>query len=217
MRTACEANAALTPAEEQGRDVGAFEGITVEDYGTELVLTSHAEAGWYRYRMKWHLYADGRIWPEFSFAAVESRLHPVRPPPPRLLAVRLRPGGDARRRRRPRARAARAVQTFATEAARRAAPGTFWSVDRRPDRAPATRSSPATPTSRLPADPFSKTDALVLRYKLDEIDDGLTVQTGCAFAFEPFVDGEALARRRRRVLVPLGRPPHRRGPPTSAT
>ncbi|HEX8386568.1 MAG TPA: hypothetical protein VF576_10305, partial [Rubricoccaceae bacterium] len=50
-------------------DQGSFTGVAVEDYGTELVLTGHARAGWYRYRVKWHFYADGRIWPEFSFSA----------------------------------------------------------------------------------------------------------------------------------------------------
>ena len=189
VRTACEANAALRP-EEQGRDVGAFEGITVEDYGTELVLTSHAEAGWYRYRMKWHLYADGRIWPEFSFAAVEGvctqsdhRHHAYWRFDFDLEGT---PADDVVREHRD-----GAVQTFTTEAARRAAAGAFWSVtDGRTGAG--YEVVPGEADLRLPADAFSKTDALVLRYKLDEIDDGLTVQTGCAFAFEPFVDGEPL-------------------------
>ena len=45
---------------------------------------------------------------------------------------------------------------------------------------------------RLTVDAFSKTDVLVLRYKAAEIDDGLTLSTGCAFEFEPFVNGEAI-------------------------
>ena len=53
-------------------DQGTFRGVAVEDYGTELVLTGHTRAGWYRYRVKWHLYTDGRIWPEYSFASAPS-------------------------------------------------------------------------------------------------------------------------------------------------
>ena len=192
VRTACEANASPQNAD-PGGDVGDFEGVVFEDYGTELVLTAHAEAGWYRYRMKWHLYADGRIWPEFSFAAADAvctrsdhRHHAYwrfdfdLEGTPRDDVVREHRGG--------------AEQVFQHEAARTwggAAGGTFWSV-----RDGATGAGyeivPSEADRRLPADAFSKTDALVLRYKLAELDDGEAGGTGCAFRYEPFVDGESV-------------------------
>ncbi len=56
----------------QGGNVGSFTGIAAEDFGTELVLTTHMSAGWYRYRVKWHFYEDGRIWPEYSFSSASA-------------------------------------------------------------------------------------------------------------------------------------------------
>ncbi|MDX1439027.1 MAG: hypothetical protein R3284_03900, partial [Rubricoccaceae bacterium] len=53
----------------QGGTPGSFTGVAFEEFPGELVLTSHMSAGWYRYRMKWHFYSDGRIWPEYSFAS----------------------------------------------------------------------------------------------------------------------------------------------------
>ena len=192
VRTACEANESpLNPT--PGGDVGDFEGVVVEDFGTELVLTSHAEAGWYRYRMRWHLYADGRVWPEFSFSAADAvctqadhRHHAYwrfdfdLEGTPRDDVVREHRGG--------------AAQVFQREAARTwGAPTSdvFWSV-----RDEATGAGyeivPSAADRRLPADAYSKADALVLRYKLDELDDGEAGGQGCAFLFEPFVDGESV-------------------------
>jgi hypothetical protein len=53
-----------------GGDVGSFTGVSSESYADQLVLTTQAEAGWYRYTMRWHFYLDGRIQPEFAFASV---------------------------------------------------------------------------------------------------------------------------------------------------
>ena len=193
VRTACEANANRGPRQ-PGGDVGSFSGVTVEDYGDELVLTGHSKAGWYRYRMKWHFYADGRIWPEFSFAAADAvctekghRHHAYwrfdfdLDGTPRNDVVREHSGGGA-------------GQPFATEASRALggpSDRTYWSVT---DAATGAGYEivPGDEDRRLPVDAFSKTDALVLRYRVDEIDDGLTVSTGCAFEFEPFTNGEAL-------------------------
>ena len=63
VRTTCET------ADEFGnyQDVGSFTGIAAEDFGDVLVLTTHYNAGWYRYRVKWYLYEDGRIRPEFTY------------------------------------------------------------------------------------------------------------------------------------------------------
>lgn len=191
--TACEANAdPRNPA--PGGDVGTFRGISVEDYGDELVLTSHAQAGWYRYRMKWHLYADGRIWPEFSFAAATAACTQIGhrhhaywrfdfdlDGTPTDDVVREHLGDEAV----PFAREASRVLGGPTDA-------TFWSVT---DAASGIgyEIHPGEGDRRLPVDPYSKTDALVLRYKLDEIDDGGSILNGgCAFNFEPFVDGELL-------------------------
>ena len=63
VRTTCET------ADDQGnyQDVGNYNGIAAEDFGDVLVLTTHYNAGWYRYRLKWYLYEDGRIRPEFTY------------------------------------------------------------------------------------------------------------------------------------------------------
>ena len=191
VRTACEANGPGNP--NPGGDVGSFEGVTVEDYGTELVLTGHTKAGWYRYRMKWHLYADGRIWPEFSFAAASAvctdaahRHHAYWRFDFDLDGtsdndvVREIRGEDS--------------QVFTAETSRvlgGVSDPTQWSVT---DAASGIgyRIEPSEADRRLPVDAFSKTDALVLRYQVDEIDDGVVIGGGCAFEFEPFLDGEAI-------------------------
>ena len=45
---------------------------------------------------------------------------------------------------------------------------------------------------RVTADGFSKFDALALRYRTNEIDDGISIGTGCAIQHEPWLNGEAL-------------------------
>jgi hypothetical protein len=69
--TTCELNQPPNPPG-PGGDPGSFLGVAIEDFGTELVLTANMSAGWYRYRMKWHFYLDGRIWPEYSYAAASA-------------------------------------------------------------------------------------------------------------------------------------------------
>ena len=192
VQTACEANATLSPTDDGG-DVGSFLGIAIEDYGTELVLTGHARAGWYRYRMKWHFYTDGRVWPEFSFAAADAictetghRHHAYWRFDFDLEGT---PSNDVVREI-----GATGEQIVSTETERvlgGPTDPTYWSIT---DAATGFGYEivPGEEDRRLTADPFSKVDALVLRYKLDEIDDGITIGTGCAFAYEPFVDGEVL-------------------------
>ena len=191
VRTACEAN---QTREDPGGDVGDFSGISVEDYGDELVLTAHTEAAWYRYLMKWHFYADGRIWPEFSFAAARAvcTQHAHRHHAYWRFDFDLdgTPANDVVREH-----VGDQSQPFVREAARvlgGASDPTYWSVT---DEASGIGYEivPGEADRRLPVDPYSKVDALVLRYKLDELDDGATVATGgCAFNFEPFVDGEVV-------------------------
>ncbi len=180
-----------------GGDVGRLPGVTVEDYGDELVLTGHMEAGWYRYRMKWHFYTDGRIWPEFSFAAAQAvctqtghRHHAYWRFDFDLDGT---PTNDVVREHATPGSAGRAFTAEASRVLGGAADPTLLERRRRRDAGSATRSSPARTTGACPPTPFSKTDALVLRYKMDEIDDGQTIVTGgCAFAFEPFVNGECV-------------------------
>ncbi|MGB3543660.1 T9SS type A sorting domain-containing protein [Rubrivirga sp.] len=192
VQTACEANADLPPTG-AGGDVGNFVGIAIEDYGTELVLTGHARAGWYRYRMKWHFYTDGRVWPEFSFAAAEAlctetghRHHAywrfdfdLEGTPQNDIFEEITASSESVLE----AELARVLGGVTDQ--------TYWSVTDE-ETGFGYEIVPSEEDRRLMADEFSKVDALVLRYKLDEIDDGLTVNTGCAFAYEPFVDGEAI-------------------------
>ncbi len=191
VQTACEANGPSNP--NPGGDVGDFRGVVIEDYGTELVLTSHMRASWYRYRMKWHLYDDGRIWPEFSFAAADAictetahRHHAYwrfdfdLEETPSDDVVREIVGSNS--------------QVVTTEVSRvlgGTTDKTTWSIT---DGATGFGYTiePGEADRRLPVDAYSKTDALILRYKVDEYDDGLTIRTGCAFAFEPFVNGEVI-------------------------
>jgi hypothetical protein len=186
VRTYCTSDGAAGPVPDQG----TFRGVSVEDYGTELVLTSNMSAGWYRYRMKWHFYADGRIWPEYSFSAASNactaaaRRHHVywrfdfdlEDTPSNDVVTETNRSGTT---------------TFTTEASRTwgsAASRTTWTIL---DAATGAgyRVEPSEADLETPVDAFSKTDALVLRYRASEIDDNAS---GCAFQFEPWVNGESV-------------------------
>ncbi|CAN5580532.1 hypothetical protein BH23BAC4_BH23BAC4_06550 [soil metagenome] len=52
-----------------GGDTGSFKGIAAEDFGDRLVLSTHMQAGWYRYRMFWIFHRNGRIEPRYSYTA----------------------------------------------------------------------------------------------------------------------------------------------------
>ncbi|WP_412067379.1 T9SS type A sorting domain-containing protein [Rubrivirga sp. IMCC43871] len=193
VRTSCEANE--DPGNTSpGGDVGDFEGISVEDYGSELVLTGHTEAGWYRYRMKWHFYADGRIWPEFSFAAADAVCTGTAHRHHAYWRLDFDLDGTAADDIITEHGAGGAL-AFTQEASRvlgGPSDATYWSVV---DGASGIgyEIRPGDADRRLPVDPFSKIDALVLRYKMDEIEDGATISSGgCAFAYEPFLDGESV-------------------------
>ena len=177
-------------------DAGTFVGVAVEDYGTELVLTGHMRAGWYRYRVKWHFYADGRIWPEYSFASATNACTAS----PRQHHAYWRfdfdlentPGDDVVTE----IASSGAATVLATEAARTwtADRGTRWSVTDGATGAGFTvEPGPLDTDPRVAADADSKFDALVVRYKRAEIDDGLTINTGCQFAFEPWLNGESVS------------------------
>ena len=55
---------------ETGNDTGNFRGVALYRNGTEVVLVTEMEAGWYRYIHEWGFDADGTIHPRFGFGAV---------------------------------------------------------------------------------------------------------------------------------------------------
>jgi hypothetical protein len=56
-----------------GSDTGNFLGVGIYVEGSEVVLVSEMQAGWYRYVSQWRFGVDGTIRPRFGFAAVESQ------------------------------------------------------------------------------------------------------------------------------------------------
>ena len=181
-------------------DQGSFRGVAVEDYGTELVLTGHAQAGWYRYRVKWHFYSDGRIWPEYSFASspnsctARPRRHhaywrfdfDLESTPSNDIVTETSMSG--------------VVTTLSTEARRNWGTGTLgnttrtvreWAVTDATTNA-GFRVTPSTADLLLPTDAFSKADVLVVQYKTNEIYDGIVFGGGCAFQFEPWLNNESV-------------------------
>ena len=175
-------------------DQGSFSGVAVEDYGTELVLTGHTSAGWYRYRVKWHFYANGRIWPEYSFASAPNSCTSR----PRRHHAYWRfdfdledtPSDDAVTE----ISSAGVVTPITTETARRWTddPGMTWAVTDVATEAGFTI-QPSREDLLLPVDDFSKFDALVVRYKSNEIYDGITFGGGCAIEHEGFLEGESVS------------------------
>ena len=174
----------------EGGDIGSFRGVSFENYGDELVITSALKAGWYRYRMKWHLYADGRIWPEFSFTAAESictqgahRHHAYWRFDFDLEGT---PGNDEITEvqydtERPLLREAARTWTAAPEQ-------THWTV-RDADTGFGYSIEPSETDRLLPVDAYSQTDALALRYRENELGDG---EGACAFDFSPLANDESL-------------------------
>ena len=174
-------------------DQGTFEGVAVEDYGTELVLTGNARAGWYRYRVKWHFYTDGRIWPEYSFASAPNsctsrpRRHhaywrfdfDLENTPSDDLVTEISSAG--------------VVTPITVEQARTwtADPNKTWRVTDGPTQA-GFEVRPGRTDLLLPVDAFSKFDALVVRYKSNEIYDGIVFGGGCAVMHERFLNGETV-------------------------
>lgn len=57
---------------DNGTDSGNFRGVAVYQDGSEVVLVSELEAGWYRYITRWHFRADGTVLPEFGFDGVDN-------------------------------------------------------------------------------------------------------------------------------------------------
>jgi hypothetical protein len=57
---------------ENGTDTGNFRGVAVYTLGTETVLTTELEAGWYRYIMEWRFDNNGTIRPRFGYGATDN-------------------------------------------------------------------------------------------------------------------------------------------------
>ena len=186
VRSTCE-----VAATNNGGDVGTFTGVSVEDYGDELVISSHMSAGWYRYRMKWHLYLDGRIWPEYSFAAASAtcteadhRHHTywrfdfdMEGTPDNDIVREVNGPDDGR--------------VFSVETDRTwgdPADGVYWSV-RDADTGSGYDIIPSEEDLLLPVDEFSQADALVLRYNPTEMDDN---SNSCAIDYRSMVNDERL-------------------------
>lgn len=53
-----------------GTDTGNFRGVAIYREGSEVVLLTEMEAGWYRYIDEWRFDADGTIRPRYGFGAV---------------------------------------------------------------------------------------------------------------------------------------------------
>ncbi|HYE95189.1 MAG TPA: T9SS type A sorting domain-containing protein [Rubricoccaceae bacterium] len=189
----------VTTCENEGTDIGSFNGVAVEDYGNELVLTGHSRAGWYRYRMNWHFYLDGRIWPEFSAGATNTSSCVTRP---HTHHAYWRLDFDLNGAENDRVREVNPTTgtnvVLAAETKRdwgNPADGVYWVVE---DEAAemSYRIIPSAadllmPVTGLPDqtfdDEFAYMDAAVLRYQPNEIDDGVGFQSGnayCAINFE---------------------------------
>ena len=177
-------------------DLGSFRGVAVEDYGRELVLTGHMSAGWYRYRMKWHFYTDGRIWPEYSFASAPSSCtnRPRRHHAYWRFDFDLEdtPDNDVVSE----TSTAGVTTTIETESARswgtpQNVTVSKWTVTDATTNAGFTI-EPGAEDLLLGSDAFSKTDALVLRYHTNEITDGVDFGSGCAFTYEPWLNNESV-------------------------
>jgi len=187
-----------------GSDTGNFLGVGIYFAGSEVVLVSEMEAGWYRYVSEWRLAADGTIRPRFGFAAVESRcvcnrhhhhvywrfdFDIITAGGNRVSEFNQPPlvGGqnwhakyfEIRRPRDPTRTRRWRVEHPSSGAAYEIAP--------RPEDGVA---------SRMPDWPFGRGDVWILRYRSTEVDDGV-VATGPPYEadIDRWVDGEALQDR----------------------
>lgn len=57
---------------ESGVDTGNFNGVAIYTQGTETVMVTEMNAGWYRYIMEWRLDNNGTIRPRFGFGATNN-------------------------------------------------------------------------------------------------------------------------------------------------
>ena len=184
VETTCDSN----EAGGTGGDPGSFTGTAFEDFGSELVLTSNQRAGWYRYRMKWHFYADGRIWPEFSFSAASATCTSQTHRHHAYWRFDFDLDGAEADEIREINPTAGTEMTFTTEDVRtwgNPADGIFWDV-----RDSATgfgyQIVPGAQDLLLAIDSFSKLDAAIAVYDPTEIEDGATFLNQCPINLDSF-------------------------------
>ncbi len=67
----CGTNVATT-ALENGTDTGNFRGVAIYRQGSDVVLVTELEAGWYRYVHEWRFDTNGTIRPRFGFGATSN-------------------------------------------------------------------------------------------------------------------------------------------------
>ncbi len=187
--TTCESNQPPNPPG-PGGDPGSFLGVGIEDFGTELVLTGNMSAGWYRYRMKWHFYLDGRIWPEYSYSAADAtctnathRHHAywrfdfdIDDTPTNDVVTEVNPAQSS-------------STTFTTEVQRTwgdARDGVFWEIRDAVSDA-GYDLVPSSADRLLAVDAFSKFDVAVLQYHAGVYDDGVNSLNDCAIRPERMV------------------------------
>ena len=186
-----------------GSDAGNFLGVGIYVQGSEVVLVSEMEAGWYRYVSEWRLHADGTIRPRFGFTAVENscvcNIHhhhvywrfdfDIRtagnnvvkefndPCLPGLCPAHWHEKAfEIKRPRNPAHKRKWRVENSVTKEAYEIIPGPHDGV-----------------ATASPDWPFPRGDVWILRYHPNEIDDG-AVAIGPPYAanFEPWLDGEPI-------------------------
>jgi len=179
VATTCDRN----EAGGAGGNVGSFTGIAVEDFGTEMVLTTHLSAGWYRYRIKWHFYLDGRIWPEYSFSAASATCTSAAHRHHTYWRFDFDIDGNGTTDTNDQVTEINPTlgtsTTFTTEETRTwgaAASGIYWEV-RDATSGAGYDIIPSSEDLLLAVDPFSRLDAMAVRYTAGSVDDG---SPGCA-------------------------------------
>ncbi|MDX1439023.1 MAG: T9SS type A sorting domain-containing protein [Rubricoccaceae bacterium] len=195
--TTCDTN----EAGGTGGDPGSFTGIAIEEFDSELVLTANLRAGWYRYRVKWHFYLDGRVWPEFSFSAEDDvctnathRHHAYW----RFDFDVDGSGGDVVREVNPGMGTSTTYTTETVSDWGDPADGVFWTIT---DESSGLGYDlvPSSADLLLPIDDFSKLDVAVAQYRPTELDDGADSLGECEIELEngyngttPIINGESL-------------------------
>ncbi len=196
VTTTCDSN----DAGGTGGDTGSFRGVAAEEFADRLVLTTHMNAGWYRYRIKWNFYRDGRIVPEYSFSAATAactaqghRHHVYFRFDFDLAQGNAQNGEDQVYEINP---STGSVTRFTQEAERTwgdPADGIFWAVRDAGLRA-GYKIIPSPEDLALPVDEFSKLDMMAVQYEPGDFDDG---SVGCAINpnVPQLADGETLVNQ----------------------
>jgi hypothetical protein len=189
--TVCDANGS--------QDYGAFTGVAAEKLTDRLILTTQAQAGWYRYLMKWTFFLDGRIQPEVGFGArntssclnydhthhnywrfdfdIDGAGHDRVYETNQAMHI---PESDDR-----------PGVEITSEALRLNDQGTLYWTLRDWVSGRGYRLSPG-PGDEVPAGKFGVGDVWLLRYNAAQIDDAGQPGPACAIKFDNFINGETL-------------------------